>query len=78
MTPEMGKNLAPGMVVQISPDVANAMFAYCMLTITEVKDFGVQGYVQSLGAKGMPGGCAYYRLRWNEFEFVGQAVWNNI
>lgn len=64
-----------GDVVQLSPQVGNPMFACCMMTVTEIKDFGAQGYVQSLGQKGEPGGQAYYRAKWEEMELVGKAVW---
>lgn len=64
-----------GMVVQLSPEVGNKMFACCMMTVSEVKEWGCQGYVQSLGHKGEPGGQAYYRANWEEMEYVGKAVW---
>lgn len=67
--------LVPGDVVQLAPTVKNQMFAYCLMTVSEPKDFGAQGYVQSLGENGQPGGCAYYRAAWDEMEFVGHAVW---
>lgn len=67
--------LRPCDVVQLSIDVGNPMFACCMLTVTEVKPWGVQGYVQALGENGNPGGQAYYRAKWDEIELVGHAVW---
>lgn len=67
--------LKRGMVVQLSPEVGNPMFACCMMTIDERKDFGAQGYVQAVGEKGRPGGVAFYRAKWEEMEFVGHAVW---
>lgn len=68
-------NLKAGDVVQLSPDVSNPMFAGCMMTVTEPKSFGAQGYVQALGENGQTGGQAYFRAKWEEFEFVGSAVW---
>jgi hypothetical protein len=67
--------LRPGEVVQLSPTVGNPMFAYCMMTVTEVKSWGAQGYVQALGENGEPGGQAYYRAKWEEMEYVGKAMW---
>jgi len=64
-----------GAVVQLSPTVKNPMFACCMMTITEMKEWGAQGYVQALGEDGKQGGQAYYRAKWEEMEFVGLAVW---
>lgn len=65
----------PNMVVQLAPDAGNPMLAYCMMVITEVKPWGCQGYVQATGTNGEHGGQAYYRAKWEEMEFVGQAVW---
>lgn len=71
-----GMILAKGMVVQLSPDVGNPMFACCMMVITEPKTFGAQGYVQGLGEAGKPGEQYYYRANWDEMEFVGQTFWD--
>lgn len=68
------KIVRAGSVVQLNPTTCrNQMFAGCMLTVTEVKSFGVQGYVQALGENGNPGGQAYLRPTWGEIEFVGTA-----
>ena len=65
-----------GDVLQIDPNNAgNPMFAGCMLTVTEVKPWGVQGYVQTLGENGQIGGQVYYREKWENLEKVGSAVW---
>lgn len=69
------ENLKAGDVVQLGPDCSNPMFAFCMMTVTEPKSFGAQGYVQGLGSNGEPGGQAYFRAKWEEFEFVGSAPW---
>jgi len=63
------------MVVQLAPTVKNPMFAFCMMTVTEPKPWGAQGYVQALGEDGKPGGQAYYRANWEEMELVGFAEW---
>ncbi|RJO62622.1 MAG: hypothetical protein C4542_02965 [Dehalococcoidia bacterium] len=68
--------IAVGDVVQISPDCqTNPMFGACMLTVTELKSFGVMGFVQALGENGERGGQAYIRLRRDEYEYVGKAAW---
>lgn len=69
------RDLVPGNVVQLGPNVGNPMFAFCYMTVSEPKAFGAQGYVQALGENGEPGGQAYYRAKWEEMEFVGSAVW---
>ena len=51
------------------------MFAGCIMVITELKAWGVQGYVQALGENGKPGGQAYYRAKWDEIELVGNVEW---
>ncbi len=66
----------PGMVVQLDPDTtANHMFAACFMIVTEVKSFGLQGYVQALGENGEAGGQAYYRAPWDTFHPIGMAEW---
>jgi hypothetical protein len=69
------RHLHIGDVVQLSPNVKNRMFAGCFMVISEPKQFGAQGYVQSLGENGEPGGLAFYRASWEEMEFIGHAVW---
>ena len=72
----MDEFFEPGMLVQLNPfKTKNPMFAGCILVVTEVKHWGVQGYVQSLGDKGKPGGQAYYRAEWDTFDRVGHAMW---
>jgi len=71
----MIKHVEEGMVVQLNPEtVSNLMFAGCFMIVTEPKDWGAQGYVQSLGENGRPGGQAYYRAKWEEMEFIGTTV----
>ena len=70
------QELKEGQIVQLNPDtVGNPMFAACLMIVTEPKPWGAQGYVQSLGEAGMPGGQAYYRAKWEEMEVVGHAEW---
>ncbi len=73
---ENGVELKEGMLVQLNPEtVGNKMFAGCIMTITEPKGFGAQGFVQALGKNGEPGGRAYYRATFEEMEIVGIAEW---
>jgi hypothetical protein len=52
------------------------MFAGCMMTVTEPKGWGAQGYVQALGHDGKPGGQAYYRATWEEMSpKIGTTWW---
>ena len=46
----------------------NPMFKGCLLTVTEPKEWGVQGYVQDLGKNNAPGGQASIErsgMRWS-------------
>lgn len=70
-------NCEIGDIVQLSPrDTANPMFAGCLMVVTELKTWGVQGYVTALGENGKPGGQAYYRATFGTFERTGgKAEW---
>lgn len=68
------RELLPGDVVQLNPEIAQPMFSGCFLTVTEQKVFGCQGYVQCLGEDGKPGGQAFLRPTWAQMEYVGRAV----
>lgn len=57
-------------IVQVSPD--KEMFGACMVVVTELKTWGIQGYVQSAGVAGQQ----YIRLKFDEIETTGgKAVW---
>ena len=57
-------------IVQVNPSVD--MFGACMVVVTEVKNWGIQGYVQSAGVEGQQ----YIRLKFGEFDSTGgKAVW---
>ena len=65
-----------GDIVQLDPDnTVNPMFSGCFMVVTEIKSWGVQGYVPSLGDKGKPGGLAYYRANFEDIVKVGHAEW---
>lgn len=70
------QELREGQLVQLNPETTrNPMFAACIMTVTEPKSWGAQGYVQALGKDEKPGGQAYYRATWDEMEPVGHAEW---
>lgn len=73
---EKTDSLEIGDLVQLNPEtVKNKMFAACIMVVTEVKSWGAQGHVQSLGENGQPGGQAYYRAKFDEMELVGIVEW---
>jgi hypothetical protein len=62
--------IAIGDIVQAPPE--KEMFGACMVVVTELKSFGIQGYVQSAGVPGQQ----YIRLNFNDFEPTGgKAIW---
>jgi hypothetical protein len=57
-------------IVQVDP--LFEIFGGCMVVVTEVKDWGIQGYVQSAGVEGQQ----YIRLKTEMFEPTGgKAIW---
>jgi hypothetical protein len=59
-----------GDIVQVNPE--KEMFGACMVVVTELKSWGIQGYVQNAGVEGQ----AYIRLKSEDFEATGgKAVW---
>jgi hypothetical protein len=54
-------------VVQLN-EKTDPMFIGCFMTVTEVKDWGVQGYIQIPGESA---GQAYYRAKNGTFEWMG-------
>ena len=62
--------MTPGDIIQVNPKVE--VFGGCMVVVTEVKSWGIQGYVQSAGVLGQQ----YIRLKTQDFEVTGgKAVW---
>jgi hypothetical protein len=64
--------LLPGDLVQIDP-AFDPRFGGCILLVTEVKSWGVQGAVRMPTADGA--GDAYYRVPYAHCEPVGRAAW---
>jgi hypothetical protein len=57
-----------GDIVQVNPE--KEMFGACLVVVTEVKTWGIQGYVQNAGVAGQ----AYIRLKTEDFEPTGGTV----
>jgi hypothetical protein len=67
-----------GDIVQIDPNhpEINKAFGGCLLIVTSVYEWGVQGYVQSLGTRESIGGEAHYRANWAQLSPTGgKVVW---
>ena len=59
-----------GDIVQVDP--TKDVFGGTMVVVTEIKTWGIQGYVQSAGVDGQQ----YIRLPFADFEKTGgKAVW---
>ena len=57
-------------IVQVDP--MHQVFGGCMVVVTEIKPWGIQGYVQSAGVDGQQ----YIRLPFADFEKTGgKAIW---
>jgi hypothetical protein len=62
-----------GSVVQIDP-AHDEVFGACFLVVTEMKSFGVMGYV-TIPGKGEKGGNAFYRVAFDRVHYIGPAEW---
>ena len=60
-----------GSVVQINPE-HDTRFGACFLVVSELKSFGVHGYVTVPGEKA---GNAYYRVAFEHVVYIGEAEW---
>ena len=57
-----------GSVVQAN-ERANEDWTGCLVTVEQVKDWGIQGWTR------IPcRGDAYIRLKWDEIDYIGEAV----
>lgn len=75
------RELEIGDVLQIDPD-HDEVFGGKFMVVTEPKEWGAQGYVDSLPLKsGETGVCvtvrgtAYYRCKFENMEYVGKVAW---
>lgn len=54
-------------VVQLNEKTENKSFIACFMVVTEIKDWGVIGYVSVPGK-----GAAYYRAKSGTFDLIGE------
>jgi hypothetical protein len=68
-----------GSVVQLDPaahlEPNDGFFAACFMLVTEVKSWGCQGFMSSAQERGQMPKEAYYRAKWDEMVYIGQAEW---
>jgi len=60
-----------GDIYQINPE-HDEIFGGCLMTVTEPKKWGEQGY---FNIPGKDGGIAYYRCKYENMEKVGVSAW---
>jgi hypothetical protein len=65
------RQLVPGDIVQINPD-HDERFGASLMIITEPKPWGAQGAIASYNMKD---GIVYYRCKFENMEYVGNAEW---
>lgn len=65
-----------GDILQVNPEATKARaWAGCLVVVTEVKSWGVQGFTR-IPEMPKPTGEAYIRIAWDELEDTGgKAVW---
>lgn len=67
------KDVKINQVVQINPNSHNFnCFSGCFLVVTEIKNFGVQGYIQLVGTGDEVGGAAYLRVGWDDIKALNE------
>lgn len=64
----MDTNIIKNSVVQINEN-GQTDWIGCLVQVSEVKGWGIQGWVQIPKS-----GQAYIRLKWEEIDYIGQAV----
>lgn len=65
--------IAPGDVVQVAPGSSRWADAF-FVTVTDVREWGVQGYAMVIGADGQRG-MAMIRLNHDQYQRIGVAEW---
>lgn len=64
----MDNRIIENSVVQVN-EKGNQDWIGCLVQVSEVKLWGIQGWVQIPKS-----GQAYIRLKWEEIDYIGQAV----
>lgn len=72
----MEQNVSVGDIVQVNPKTAeDLMFVGCLVVVTEVKSWGIQGYVPVPTSRDEAPGLAFVRLAADKFVRVGAVEW---
>ena len=63
----------PGDVFQITPSYSQAGWVGAFFVASEIKPWGVQGYVHMIIDVEAPGSQAYNRIKWEHLQYIGKA-----
>lgn len=72
--PKQPYPLEPYDIVQVSPNYGNSNWQGCLVVVTEVKNWGIKGYVILPGDPERPAAPAYVRIETGGFEHTGGRV----
>lgn len=61
-------------VVQLNENASAECYIGCLMLVTEIKDWGAQGFVATPQSKVEPAARIYLRPKWDAMEFVGTAT----
>lgn len=68
------QRIAVGSVVQLNERASDECYIGCLLIVTEVRSWGVQGFIPVPHERGKPAGHVFLRPKWEALEWVGTAV----
>lgn len=63
-----------GSVVQINDRISRVGWVGAFLIVTEVREWGVMGFVPMVANLDEPAGRAYLRPKWEQVEYIGEAL----
>lgn len=64
----------PGSVVQLNERASAPCYVGCFLLVSEVRSWGVQGFIATPHERGEPASNIWLRPAWDAIEYIGQAV----
>ena len=68
------RRIKVGSVVQLNEHASSECMVGCLMIVTEVGAWGVQGFVSVMQSMDKPAPRAYFRPKWDAIEYVGTAV----
>lgn len=74
MTPDQGRFVHVGDVLQINEHASDPCYVGCLLIVSEIKSWGVQGFIPVPSRTGVPAANVWLRPKWEALERIGAAV----